>query len=32
VVTILQLWQARSDADPGSLLLRRMIREVGSAL
>jgi DNA-binding transcriptional LysR family regulator len=32
VVTILQLWHARSDADPGSLLLRRMIREVGSAL
>jgi DNA-binding transcriptional LysR family regulator len=31
-VTILQLWHARSDADPGSLRLRQVIREVGSAL
>jgi len=31
-VTILQLWHARSDTDPGSLLLRQVIREVGSAL
>src|SRR5262249_31701835 len=32
VVTILQLWHARSDADPGTSLLRRVIREVGSTL
>src|SRR5262245_12997585 len=31
-ITILQLWHARSDADPGSSLLRRVIREEGSAL
>jgi DNA-binding transcriptional LysR family regulator len=29
VVTILQLWHARSDADPGSALLRQLIREAG---
>jgi len=32
VITILQLWHARSDADPGSSLLRRVVRETGSAL
>src|SRR5215510_2308176 len=31
VVTILQLWHARSDADRGTSLLRQVIREVGSA-
>ena len=29
VITILQLWHARSDADPGSLLLRTVVREAG---
>jgi DNA-binding transcriptional LysR family regulator len=28
-ITILQLWHARSDADPGSILLRAIIRRVG---
>ena len=28
-ITILQLWHARSDADPGSTLLRTIIRQVG---
>ena len=28
-ITILQLWHARSDADPGSMLLRAIIRRVG---
>jgi DNA-binding transcriptional LysR family regulator len=28
-ITILQLWHARSDADPGSMLLRAIIRQVG---
>ncbi|HJZ70980.1 MAG TPA: LysR family transcriptional regulator [Vicinamibacterales bacterium] len=32
VVTILQLWHARSDADPGSALLRQIIRAAGSEL
>src|SRR5262249_36257035 len=28
-ISILQLWHARSDADPGSSLLRTIIRQVG---
>src|SRR5262245_28927024 len=32
VVTILQLWPGRSGVEPGSSLLRQLIREVGSTL